>query len=95
MKIFTGIVENTKNAKTASVIVERVIVHPLYKKRLKRTTKYLVHDEIGTKVGDVVHFVASKPISKLKRWRIVEVVKEIKGKSKQSLPLQGKKGSKK
>ncbi len=80
MKIFTGVVENTKNAKTASVIVERVVIHPLYKKRLKRTTKYLVHDEIGVKVGDTVHFVACKPISRLKRWKITEIVKEVKSK---------------
>ncbi len=73
MKIFTGVVENIKNAKTASVLVERVVVHPLYKKRLKRMKKYLVDDEFGAEVGDIVHFVATKPISKMKKWKIVKV----------------------
>jgi len=76
MKIFTGKVINTKNAKTATVSVERVVVHPLYKKRFKRLTKFQVHDEIGVKVGDKVKFADCKPVSKLKRWKIVEVVKE-------------------
>jgi len=74
MKIFTGVVINTKNAKTASIAVERIVIHPLYKKRLKRTRKYLVHDEIGVKEGDKVHFIATRPYSKLKRWKITEVL---------------------
>lgn len=74
MKIFTGVVENVKMAKTAAVLVDRVVVHPLYKKRSKVTKKYLVHDEIGVSVGQIVKFVASKPYSKLKRWKIIEVV---------------------
>ncbi|HEX6976996.1 MAG TPA: 30S ribosomal protein S17 [Patescibacteria group bacterium] len=83
MKIFTGVVENTKNAKTASVMVERVFVHPLYKKRLKRTKKYMVHDEFGAEVGDIVHFVATKPVSKMKKWVIVKVEeKKAEGKEK-------------
>ena len=78
MKIFTGKVISTKMAKTATVAVERVVVHPLYKKRLKKIKKYHVHDEIGVKEGDKVKFAASKKYSKIKRWKIVEVV----GKSK-------------
>ncbi len=73
MKIFTGVVENIKNTGTASVLVERVVVHPLYKKRLKRMKKYLVGDDFGAEVGDIVHFVATKPISKMKKWKIVKV----------------------
>lgn len=79
MKIFTGHVISTKNEKTATVSVERVIVHPLYKKRFRRQTKYQVHDETGAKVGDIVKFVASKPYSKTKKWRVVEVVVPKKG----------------
>lgn len=74
MKIFIGKVIATKNAKTATVSVERVVVHPLYKKRFKRDTKFQVHDELGVKVGDTVKFVASKPYSKTKKWKITEVV---------------------
>jgi small subunit ribosomal protein S17 len=81
MKIFTGKVVATKTAKTATVAVERMTIHPLYKKRFKRITKYQVHDETGVKVGDNVKFVGSRPYSKTKKWKIMEVVKE-KGKAK-------------
>lgn len=74
MKIFTGSVVNTKMDKTAVVSVRRVVVHPLYKKRFNRDRKYPVHDEIGVQVGNVVKFTASKPYSKTKRWKILEVV---------------------
>lgn len=70
MKIFTGRVIAKTNEKTARVSVERVIQHPLYGKRLKRSKTYQVHDEVGVNVGDVVKFVASRPISKSKRWKI-------------------------
>ncbi|KKR61932.1 MAG: 30S ribosomal protein S17, partial [Candidatus Woesebacteria bacterium GW2011_GWA1_40_43] len=67
--------------KTATVAVERMKIHPIYKKRFVRSTKYQVHDEIGVKVGDVVKFADSKPYSKSKKWKIVQVVgdkKEVK-----------------
>lgn len=81
MKIFTGKVVSTKMAKTATVAVERMVVHPIYQKRSKVITKYHVHDEQGTKVGDTVKFVTCRPISKLKKWKITEVVDK-KGKTK-------------
>ncbi len=81
MKIFTGKVVAVKTAKTATVAVERMTIHPLYKKRLKRIRKYQVHDETGVKVGDQVKFSGSKPYSKTKKWKIMGVVKE-KGKAK-------------
>ncbi len=71
MKIFKGKVVATKNAKTATVVVERTMTHPLYMKKMKRETKFQVHDEIGVKVGDMVRFVATRPISKTKKWKIV------------------------
>lgn len=74
MKIFSGKVISTKMSKTATVAVERTVTHPLYKKRFKRVKKYHVHDEIGTKVGDMVRFVASKNYSKLKKWKIIKVI---------------------
>ncbi len=79
MKIFTGKVISTKTAKTATVAVERVIIHSLYKKRFRRDTKYQVHDEIGVKVGDMVKFVASRPYSKTKKWKITGLVIQKKG----------------
>lgn len=82
MKIFTGKIIATKNAKTATVAVERVVVHPLYKKRFRRDTKYQVHDEIGVKFGDMVKFTASRPYSKTKKWKIIKVVGAKKGGTK-------------
>jgi small subunit ribosomal protein S17 len=98
MKIFKGKVISTKMAKTATVAVERVVVHALYKKRFKRIKKYHVHDEIGVAVGQTVTFVACKPISKLKRWKIVEVVGQSKLKTKKETKevkeVKTKKGAK-
>lgn len=82
MKIFTGKVIGLKQAKTATVSVERVKIHPLYKKRFTRSTKYQVQDEVGVKVGDRVKFADSRPYSKSKKWKIVEVVNEKKGAKK-------------
>jgi len=79
MKIFVGKVIAVKNAKTATVSVERMIIHPLYKKRQKRSTKYQVHDEVGVMVGDKVKFTDSRPYSKTKKWKITEVVAVKKG----------------
>lgn len=79
MKIFTGQVVGTKMAKTATVSVERVVTHKLYKKRLKRVKLYHVHDETGVKVGDTVKFAASRPYSKTVKWAMVA---EKKGKNK-------------
>ena len=72
MKIFTGKVIATKNAKTATIAVERVVTHPLYGKQMKKTRKYQVHDEVGVKVGERVKFTACKPVSKTKKWRIIK-----------------------
>lgn len=73
---FVGNVISKKMEKTALVQVERLVTHPLYKKRTIKTKKYKVHDEIGVKVGDKVIFISSKPISKDKRFIIKEIVKK-------------------
>jgi small subunit ribosomal protein S17 len=80
MKIFKGKVIATKTAKTATVVVERIVVHPIYKKRFRRARKYQVHDELGVKIGDRVSFVTTRPISKLKKWKIIKVLGEKKKK---------------
>jgi len=90
MKVFTGKVISTKMDKTATVLVERVVLHPVYKKRYKRTRKYHVHDEVGVDVGQEVNFVASKPYSKTKRWKIVSN-KRAKVKTKKSPKKEVKK----
>ena len=66
--------------KTASVLVERTIIHPVYKKRVKRSKKYQVHDELGTVVGQKVRFVASRRYSKTKRWKVTEIVNSARSK---------------
>ncbi len=88
MKIFIGKVISTRMAKTATVAVESVVVHPMYKKRFKRIKKFHVHDELGTKEGDMVKFVASKPYSKLKKWKVIKIMEKEK-------PGKTKKGTKK
>jgi small subunit ribosomal protein S17 len=72
MKIFEGVVTSTKMKKTAIVLVERFKVHPLYKKRIRVKKKYHAHDEIGVKVGDKVKIQECRPISKTKKWKIIE-----------------------
>jgi small subunit ribosomal protein S17 len=90
MKIITGQVISTKMLKTATVAVERTVIHPMYKKRFKRIKKYHVHDELGeAKVGQMVKFVAVRPISKLKKWKIIKIVD--KGSKKENNILENKK----
>ena len=74
-KELIGKVVSDKMEKSAVVEVERFKMHPLYKKRFRRTKKYTVHDEIGVKVGDLVKIRETRPISKTKRFKIVEVIK--------------------
>jgi len=73
MKIFTGLVIAKRSEKTAMVAVTRVMAHPVYRKRIKSVKKYQVHDELGVSVGQKVNFVASRPYSKTKKWKILEV----------------------
>jgi len=72
MKKFVGRVISTKMAKTATVLVERFWQHPIYKKRVKKSKKYLVADEIGVKVNDKVLIQETRPISKRKRFKIIK-----------------------
>lgn len=76
MKTFIGRVVSTKMDQTAVVAVETKKMHPLYKKRFKKTKKYHAHDELGVKEGDLVKIVETRPISKTKKWKIVEKVEK-------------------
>jgi len=80
MKMFIGKVIAKKMQNTATVEVVRTVVHPMYKKRYRKVKKYHVHDETEVEVGQSVKFVACKPYSKIKKWKIVEVVKKKEGK---------------
>jgi len=71
-----GVVVSNKMQKTVVVSVTRSSRHPLYGKVLRRTTKYMAHDEEGAcQEGDVVRIEESRPMSRLKRWRVIEVVR--------------------
>lgn len=74
-----GVVISDKMDKTVTVAVERLVPHPLYKKTMRRTKKFHAHDNENTcNVGDVVRIQETRPVSKLKRWRVVEVVQRAK-----------------
>lgn len=76
-KVRVGKVVSNKMDKTAVVAVERMTRHPLYGKIIKRTKKYKVHDENNEcSVGDKVKIMETRPISKGKRWRLVEVTEK-------------------
>ncbi|HBE73825.1 MAG TPA: 30S ribosomal protein S17 [candidate division Zixibacteria bacterium] len=78
-KTRTGRVVSDKMVKTIVVAVERRIKHPLYGRVIKRTSKFYAHDEKRqAKVGDTVRIMEARPLSRLKRWRLVEVVKAAK-----------------
>ena len=71
----TGVVNGKNMKKTVSVIVERQMRHPLYKKIVREKKKFLAHDEYEKcKIGDTVKIVQTRPMSKLKRWRVLEIV---------------------
>ncbi len=70
-----GTVVARKMKKTVTVQVERQVRHPLYRKTVRRKQAFLVHDETEKcKVGDVVRIIETRPISKTKRWRVLEIV---------------------
>ena len=72
----TGLVVSNKMNKTITVAVERLVPHKLYKKSVRRTVKYYAHDEENScNIGDLVRIQETRPLSKNKRWRLIEVVK--------------------
>ena len=74
-----GVVSSIKLAKTISVAVERKVKHPIYGKFVKKTTKFHAHDESDTAgVGDTVRIMETRPLSKTKRWRLVEIIEKAK-----------------
>ena len=74
-----GVVTSNKMEKTITVAVERKVKHPIYGKFVKKTTKFHAHDEKNEcTIGDVVRIMETRPLSKTKRWRLVEVVEKAK-----------------
>jgi len=75
----TGVVTSNKMNKTITVAIERKIMHPLYGKYLKKTRKLMAHDEKQeASIGDTVRIMETRPISKSKRWRLVEILEKVK-----------------
>jgi small subunit ribosomal protein S17 len=74
-----GVVSSNKMDKTVVVAVERKVQHPIYGKFLKKTTRFHAHDEKNEcSIGDVVRIMESRPLSKTKRWRLIEIVEKAK-----------------
>lgn len=79
-KTLTGTVVGAKMDKTAIVQIERLTVHPQYRKRIRKTSKFKVHDaDNRAKVGDKVEIAECRPISRTKAWRLVRVLEEKAG----------------
>ena len=78
-KTRTGVVRSSKMDKTITVAVERRVKHPIYGKFVKKTTKFHAHDEKSEcSIGDTVKIMETRPLSKTKRWRLVEIVEKVK-----------------
>jgi small subunit ribosomal protein S17 len=71
-----GIVASDKMEKTIVVRVDRLIKHPKYRRYVRRTSKFMAHDEMGATIGDKVRIVETRPLSARKRWRVAEIVQK-------------------
>ncbi len=72
-RVLQGTVVSDKGDKTVTVLVERRVMHPIYKKYIRKSKKYAAHDEHNKhKVGDVISIIEHAPISKRKRWMVME-----------------------
>lgn len=72
----TGVVVSDKMQKTVVVAVERLVRHAVYRKTIKRTSRFMAHDELGARLGDRVRIVESRPRSARKRWTVEEIVQK-------------------
>lgn len=78
-KVLTGFVKSDKMDKSIVVTVERKIKHPVYGKYIKKTNTFSVHDEDNScGIGDFVKIMETRPLSKTKRWRVVEILEKAK-----------------
>lgn len=74
-----GVVVSDKMQKTIVVSIQELVQHKLYKKSVKRTVKFLAHDENNqANIGDKVQIMETRPLSKLKRWRLVQILEKAK-----------------
>ncbi|MBL1322114.1 MAG: 30S ribosomal protein S17 [Methylophaga sp.] len=79
IRLVTGRVVSDKMDKSITIMVERKVAHPIYKKYVKRSTKLHVHDEENVcNVGDMVTVTSTRPLSKTKCWKLVEIIDKAK-----------------
>ena len=71
-----GTVSSDKMQKTVIVRVDRQVLHPKYRRYVRRTSKFMAHDDLGATTGDRVRIVETRPLSAKKRWRVVEIVQK-------------------
>ncbi len=71
-----GTVSSDKMTKTVVVRVDRLVRHRKYRRYVRRTSKFMAHDELGATVGDKVRIVETRPLSARKRWRVIEIVQK-------------------
>jgi len=71
-----GTVSADKMQKTVVVRVDRLVLHPKYRRYVRRTSKFMAHDDLGATTGDRVRIVETRPLSAKKRWRVVEIVQK-------------------
>ncbi|MET0624487.1 MAG: 30S ribosomal protein S17 [Pyrinomonadaceae bacterium] len=71
-----GVVASDKMEKTCVVRVDRLIKHPKYRRYVRRTSKFMAHNEKGATIGDKVRIVETRPLSARKRWRVVEIIQK-------------------
>jgi small subunit ribosomal protein S17 len=71
-----GVVASDKMQKSVIVRVDRLVRHMKYRRYVRRTSKFMAHDELGATVGDKVRIVETRPLSARKRWRVVEIVQK-------------------
>ena len=71
-----GTVASDKMQKTVIVRVDRLVRHRKYRRYVRRTSKFMAHDELGATVGDKVRIVETRPLSARKRWRVIEIVQK-------------------
>src|SRR4051812_49136704 len=71
-----GTVSSDKMQKTVMVRVDRLVLHQKYRRYVRRTSKFMAHDELGATIGDRVRIVETRPLSASKRWRVVEIVQK-------------------
>ena len=71
-----GVVASDKMTKTVVVRVDRLVKHPIYRKYIRKRKKFMAHDELGSKIGDKVRIVETRPLSARKRWRVVEIIQK-------------------